>query len=117
MLLTGRHHNHATGSLTGHPTRELRHSSRPRAYGSWPLILKVLLYLHGRLHSWDDLRLIHHVNHFNLLGLGFEIRADGSLKETSGVLMLRRDIECLEKRLELMNQIDILIVLIGLGDD
>jgi hypothetical protein len=73
--------------------------------------------LHGRLHSWDDLRLVQHVNHLNLLRLGFEVRADRCLEEACGVLLLRGDIECLEKRLELMNQIEVLIVLIGLGDD
>lgn len=57
------------------------------------------------------------MNHLNLLRLGFEVRADRCLKETCGVLLLRGDIESLEKRLELMNQIDVLIVLIGLGDD
>ena len=73
--------------------------------------------MHGWLHSWDDLRLVHHVNHLNLLRLGFEVRADRGLKETCRILLLRGDIESLEKRLELMNQIDVLIVLIGLGDD
>lgn len=49
--------------------------------------------------------------------LRFEVRADRCLKEACGVLLLRGDIESLEKRLELMNQIDVLIVLIGLGYD
>jgi hypothetical protein len=93
----------------------LEYPARPRADGRRPCILKVLLQLHGRLHSWDDLRLVHHVNHLNLLRLGFEVRADRRLKETCGVLLLRGDIECLEKRIKIMNQIHILIVLIGLA--